>query len=521
MKICLLTCLAAVGLAATGIAAEPPASRPTMGINLAGPTDWSSELPFVDVFRQSRTWTSQKKGDGWGKGPPLALDENGWVKQLADGCYAESMLCTIEGGHYPSGTYTVLYDGEGKIEFGNHAKIKESAAGRMLVEVDAARGGFSLKLMETNPRDPVRNIRVIMPGFEATYGRDPFSPAFLKRWKGFACLRFMDWMHTNGSEIRSWADRPTLGCQTFSKRGVAPELMVELCNRLQADAWFCMPHLADDDYVRRFAELVKERLAPGRKVYIEYSNEVWNSQFRQHRHAEEQAKALGLGPKDRPWEGAAIFHGRRSVEIFRIWEDVLGGRDRLVRVIAWQAAGGEYWSDKMVLANSDAGKNCDALAIAPYITMCIGGSSKPPASEVAAWSLDQLFAHIEAKALPESIGWMKAQKKVADKYGLKLVTYEAGQHLVGVGADQNNEALKKLFLAANRDARMGQVYAKYFDAWAATGGDLLCHFSSLGLWGKYGSWGLAQFEDDQPAAYPKYAATLETARKWGQPVALP
>ena len=51
------------------------AAQPRLGINLPGPADWSTELPFVDVFRQSRVWISQKQGASWGKGPELALDE--------------------------------------------------------------------------------------------------------------------------------------------------------------------------------------------------------------------------------------------------------------------------------------------------------------------------------------------------------------------------------------------------------------------------------------------------------------
>lgn len=35
-------------------------SSARMGINLAGPADWNTELPFVDVFRMSRPWISQK-----------------------------------------------------------------------------------------------------------------------------------------------------------------------------------------------------------------------------------------------------------------------------------------------------------------------------------------------------------------------------------------------------------------------------------------------------------------------------
>jgi len=43
-----------------------------------------------------------------------------------------------------------------------------------------------------------------MPGFGPVWEKDPFNFVFAKRWKGFACFGFMDWMHTNGSEQRSW-----------------------------------------------------------------------------------------------------------------------------------------------------------------------------------------------------------------------------------------------------------------------------------------------------------------------------
>jgi hypothetical protein len=39
-------------------AIQTPAVKP-LGINLAGPADWNTELPFTDVFRLSRAWISQ------------------------------------------------------------------------------------------------------------------------------------------------------------------------------------------------------------------------------------------------------------------------------------------------------------------------------------------------------------------------------------------------------------------------------------------------------------------------------
>jgi hypothetical protein len=49
---------------------------------------------------------------------------------------------------------------------------------------------------------------------------------------------------------------------------------VDLANALGASPWFTLPHTADDDYQRQFAALVKARLRPDVKVYVEWSNEV-------------------------------------------------------------------------------------------------------------------------------------------------------------------------------------------------------------------------------------------------------
>ncbi len=495
---------------------ERPAPQPRLGINLSGPADWNSELPFVDVFRLSRPWISQRQGEGWGKGPPLELDQHQWVKRLEPGCWAETPLCTIEGGHYPSGQYAVFYDGDGQLDVWGAASVVSRAPGRLTIQVDAAQGGFFLKLLATDPQNYVRNIRVVLPGFEATYREQPFHPAFLQRWRGVACLRFMDWMETNGSKISRWSERPQSEDATFSERGVALEVMIDLCNRLQADPWFCLPHLADDQYLREFAGLVKSRLDPGRKVYVEYSNEVWNGMFAQSRWAGEQGIKLGFA--DKPWEAAWRYTAYRSVQIFQLWEEVLG-RQRLVRVLPSQAAN-PYVSERVV-EFQDAYRHADALAIAPYVTCNVGPSGSPSVAEVEKWTVDQALDYLEQKALPQSIDWIKGQKQVADKFGLKLVAYEGGQHMVGVAGAENNDTLTQLFHTANRHPRMGAIYQRYYEAWTAEGGDLFCYFASTGRWSKWGSWGLVEWFDEDVTRSPKFMATLRWAQQCGQEVARP
>ncbi len=102
--------------------------------------------------------------------------------------------------------------------------------------------------------------------------------------------------------------------------------------------------------------------------------------------------------------------------------------------------------------------------------------------------------------------WMHDNKKIADKYHVKLVAYEAGQHLVGVAGGENNQRLTELFMAANRHPRMGRLYTQYLDAWRDAGGDLCAVFSSVGRFSKWGSWGLLEFYDDDT---PKFRAVMQ------------
>ena len=498
IKIICASCLAVVCLGAEPF--SPARSR--LGINLSGPADWNTELPFVDVFRLSRAWISQEKGKGWGKGPALELDARGWVTRLAPDCSAETLMCTIEGGHYPTGEYVCLYEGEGVIQLSNVARVVSRSPGRIVFEPAPERGAFFLRIAATRPENYIRAIRVIMPGFEDTYRREPFHPAFLARWKHMRALRFMDWMETNGSRIAEWKDRPLPDDATWTVKGIPLEVMIDLANRLGADAWFCMPHRATDDYVRSFAAQVARELAPARKTYIEYSNEIWNSGFAQTRYAGEMGRKLGFHEKD--WEAGWRYGAYRSVQIFKIWEDAFGGRDRLVRVIASQAANA-YVSD-VKLSFRDAHKDCDALAIAPYVSLNVSATSTPNAAAVAAWPVEQVLDHMEGTSLPEAIEWIKASKKTADKHGVALIAYEAGQHAVGIGGSENVEALTKVLAAANRHARMGAIYTRYLDAWRDESGGLCAIFSSVGAWSKWGSWGLLEYGDDDT---PKFRAVNE------------
>jgi hypothetical protein len=492
--------------------AKEGAGLPRLGMNLAALADWGTELPFVDLFKSSRAWISQREGESWGKGSPLPIDEQGWVRSMPPNHYAETPMANIDGGFYKGGTFLVLHDGVGELDFWSAGRVVDRAPGRLTIDVNPSRGPIWLRLKKTDPANPVRNIRVLRPGGTASSPPGAFDPDFLQRWQGITCIRFMDWMETNGSKQSAWKDRPKPTDARYTEKGVPLEVMIDLCNRLGADPWFCMPHLADDDYITQFAEMTKARLAPNLKIYVEYSNEVWNGQFQQARHAQAAAKSDGLS--------TAAWTAVRSVHVFSLWEKVFGGAQRLVRVFPAQAA--NSWLSGEMLKHKDLAKRGDVLAIAPYISLNVPLQGQGlTAAEVERWPIEKLMDHLETKALPECIGWMKAQKAIADRYGLKLVAYEGGQHLVGIWGAENVTGLTRLFHEANAHPRMGEIYQRYFEGWAEAGGGLHCHFDSMAQWSKWGSWGLLRHGLEDPRKSPKFMSAMGWAKKQGQNVRIP
>ncbi|MBX3471659.1 MAG: hypothetical protein KF878_32795 [Planctomycetes bacterium] len=464
----------------------------------------SPQWPFVDAMKSSRV---NSRGYPWnleGDGPEPPLDPQGYPVGLADGQVATTY--TLIGGG-PTGRYVVLFEGAGEVEVRwDGGRARHAAAGgrraRFTADVDSLRKGLTVRITRSSPDDHVRGLRVLMPGFEATHEAEPFHPLFLERLAPFSTLRFMDWGETNHSPVTSWSERrrPDHRSQ-HGPAGVAYEVMVDLCNRTGKHMWVCVPHRADDDHVRRLAALLAERLDPALTLYVEYSNEVWNGVFGQHR----DVKAAARG------EGCEWFErqARRSAEVFDLFEQALGGRDRLVRVLGSHAANPDL-SARLIAAlpRPDA---ADALAIAPYFGGRLGGAAAWQTTR--GWSVDQVLDACAAD-LARQRDLIARQRAVAERAGLALVAYEGGQHLVGVGKAVDDDALTDLFVRANRHPRMRELYLRHLADWREAGGGLFVHFSSVYAPQKWGCWGSLERQDADPDAAPKYSALAAVAREW-------
>jgi hypothetical protein len=506
---------------------RPNNAHSPIGTNLAVLADWSAEWPFVDDFRVSRHWVSGSLNE-WADSRALDVDEHGNIRSLGPGQIARALM--VWGGiQYPLGDYVVLYDGEGELRFPS-GSVVESRPGHIVLRVEET-GGVEMDVVAVKAHDPLRNVRVLMPGgvcnddgfkacrtnpdcggatcvpFGANYASQIFHPIFLDSIKSYSALRFMDWMDTNNSMQSQYADRSKPDDVRWTpkdhKGGAPVEIMVELCNRVGTDGWFNMPHLADDDYVAQFAGYVRDHLRPGLRAYVEYSNEVWNGAFQQAEYARKIGRAAGLSKDD--FEAQLRYYSRRSVQIFKIWERVFGGTQRLVRVMGAQA--GNDSTSRTVLEFEQASKSTDALAIAPYFYVDTGSPSQ--ADRVRKLSLDALMDELKTKSVPEAIEEIEKQSRIAKRFGLKLVAYESGQHLVGSGPLIEDAKINELFDAANRDPRMKDAYAAYLAGWKKAGGELLMHYLNCTKPSKWGRWGALEGLLQPRESAPKFVAIQE------------
>lgn len=488
----------------------PAASGGPLGINLVYQAYWSSQFAFVDLFAQSSEWLSQE-ADGWtwDTGVPLATDPAGWVRRLAPGQAAGKLMARGLDGRYPGGLYHLEWDGLGRFQVLGDGKVILTEPNHLTVRVNPTDGGIHLKLVATEPDDPVRNVRFVHDDHRERAGTDPFDPAFLAFLEPFGTLRFMDWQRTNGATRTNWGQRVTPESDTQAgPHGVALEHCIGLGNRLHKDVWLCVPHLANDEYVRNMAELAHRTLDPDLVCHVEYSNEVWNGQFEQALWSEEQGLLADLA--EDPFQARLRFYAQRASEVFGIWREVYGesSDDRLVCVLAGQAV--NPWTAETILGQGPAAERADAYAIAPYFGATMGSPEEFQRTKDRNES--ELFEALD-RDLTEVLEAVSANVEVAAKFGLPLLAYEAGQHLAGHGGSEQDELLTARFLAANRDPRMGALYQRLLETWAAVGGRTVCLWNSIETYSKWGSWGLVEFVDTPRVKAPKLDAALRFAEE--------
>ena len=401
-------------------------------------------------------------------------------------------------GAYPGGRYVCTWEGDGQVVLGFDAREVRRNKNRIVADVTPSDLGVYVRIDRSNPNNPVRNIKVWLPGFEDA--PSAFHPLYIKRLKPFSVIRFMDWMRTNGSPIVSWSDRPkpTHYSQGL-KDGVAIEYMIDLCNELGADPWFCMPHLANDRYVENFAKLVKQRLRKDLNVYVEWSNEIWNSQFPQHRWVKGRSDGRSL---------SAAFNAEWAEQAdrdFEIWQDVWGNqRGRVIRVAASQKD--NPWVTEQL--TRELRGEFDAISCSTYFGPTRDELGRMSGGTTVNQLLDQSMRNIVGRHRDHYQAHGKLSRQWTRKLNrsIPFIGYEGGQHFT---ADGGSPPYARAFLDMQNSNRMYEAYVANMREFDKAGGSLFTAFNFVEKPDKWGAWGQMDFMDQAIGKSPKYRALLE------------
>jgi hypothetical protein len=539
-------------------------ASPKIGINVSPPQKMTSSIPFTDIFKLSTGWVTSCDFD-WQNNRPVdpgctkknsfntrekesvRLDANGWVQALPSQQEPEiytsvSSVWTLPAS-FPTGAYVVLYEGEGTMAVRGDVAVQQEVLGRIDFTLNSPKRNLRLHITATDPKrngNYIRNIRVIPKEYEFSYQSQLINPRYAKKIGPFQVLRFMPWQQTVYQQEVSWNTRPKLTTAHYnSTNGVPLEAMLDLSNQTRSIPWFSIPHKANDNYVHNFANLVKQKLAPGQQVYIELSNEVWNMLYSASHYANQEARLLWpraypkMNPGTRKILLAINWYAKRSAETCDIFRNVFGGQKNRVVCVVSTYAGAKRFAEELLdcpLWNKGyCGKHFDAFAVGPYFGDYMARIENR--NTVNAWvnqpdgGMNSIFKEIFQGGLIQdnfsAIGGaidrsmqnrVKHNVALAKQYGIPLIAYEGGQHLLRVDPPHTvkDPRLLEMFMNANRDPRMKQAYQRYLQAWKQHGGGLFVHFYGIGSTDSRNYFSM--LEHVGQATSPKYQALLEQLR---------
>jgi hypothetical protein len=334
----------------------------------------------------------------------------------------------------------------------------------------------------------------------------------------FSTIRFMDLLGTNGSPVSQWSQVTLPNQDTQAQpNGISMDLLSKIIKRTGRNAWVNVPHLATDDYVTQLANYLNTNIPQGRTIYVEYSNEVWNTAFAQGQYATAQATLLNLPNYHK-------FYASRSMQIFTIFSSVFGNNSpRLKFVISYQAV--SQWVANQILTYSTLVNNVQTslssfpnlvVAAAPYYD-CNGIGSTVNTAIVATETAAQVIQTCSTQ-FSSLTSILQIESAVSSTYAnLPMATYEAGTSIseqATIFTGNENPGATQTFIAANRDPGMYSVYKTMLKTYQQNGlmtTAPLMLFSSVGLPSKYGSWGVLDYMDQvaETPTHPKFQAIID------------
>ena len=490
---------------------------------------------FVDVAKEEYRWSTVGSGDEL---TAAQVDEYGWPKIDAQFVVDYRPVAEWSGQIDDPEAYRIDVSGTYKCAFTGSAEVRRATGGAVqnkaydatsntttfdFVVPGPPGAGHGLLIIEFSSTkrtassavgSGITGFRMIRPGYDLST-MQAFTNEFIAALTGikFSAIRFMNFTMTNGCDPdypahMTWSNRKRK--EDASQNRIAPlgktdggawEYVIELCNLVHMDPWINIPVSADSGYVTEVAKLFKATLAPDRSIYVESSNEVWNTApgFEQSLYSQAQAQALGIGDQ--------ANHARRTVEIAKLFAQVFGADalNKNIRIILCSHKPMlKWWVAPMLDTIAKAyGPPKDYLyAIACQTYFGSGATAGESVDKILADCRKDITGQIDETGGTDEAG-RKQWVKLAKDRGLAggFCSYEGGPDHGGGSTD--NIANR---ITAERDSRMADIWTYNYDsAFFQVGANLGMQFTLSSAFTRYGCWGLTD-DITKPERCAKYAA---------------
>jgi hypothetical protein len=441
-----------------------------------------------DAFNDMMTQAGTNGGAVWGGAD--ARDANGWPLATSNNIRLRQSMNTQPG------VYKVQFE---SLSAGATAAItsctmsaRTSTAiggGRYLITYDATYATGDLDFSYASSVGGITNLKVTHPGQAVT---DVLNNEFRARAANFTGLRFYQSQGEQGYGVNTnndkfWADRrkPTYAtwCTSNDKQnGIPYEAMILMCNELNVDCYVQVPFCtvcdtnfageglndgrgaSTSDYVTKMAQVFRygsdgstpytstqaspvwAPLKPGLKLYVEFSNELWNGSYPYSRDKNWiAASAARLYAAGNPYayrssgtsgyqpSASRIGHMIMTIsDLFRaVWGNAAMGDD--VRIMSSGFTGDNFCSQVLGYIDDRKGANTVAhyvyaFAVAPYFNQHTGTATQI-LNDMAADAANT------NTATDDNGGGLVRDIARAQTYGVKLCSYEGGVGCLGITDD--------------------------------------------------------------------------------------
>ncbi len=493
-----------------------------IGVNLSLPERGGT---YIDIAKENYRWNYI----GGGALKSSSVDDQGWpnvdARFIVDFRPVAEWKQSIDDPEIYrldiAGTYRCSFDGKANLRSAVDGTIKNKkfdpatfhttfdlvlspgSKGLIVIEFSNTQRNAGARVMSG-----ITHFKMLRPGYKND--KDLFHQPLVDILNEihFSALRYMVFTGTNGRDpeyphTTKWEDRklPTDASRapipSINKNGGACwEDVILLSNLTHTDPWINIPVSADKNYITRLAQMFKDSLDPSLHIYVESSNEVWNTApgFEQTAYNKKQAEALGIGEREN--------HGRRTVEISKIFGAVFGNNqinDKIRVILCTHKPMLKWWLEPMLqYINNNIGPPSDYIYGIGCQTYFTGGHKGNASVQQL---LDNCHQSIEDQIFDNGVNqagrkqWIEKAKAWNLKGG--FFSYEGGPD--HGGGSTTNIANR---IRTERDPGMCALLKYNYDtAFAQLGGNIAMQFTLSSPYNRYGCWGLT---DDINKPYRNY-----------------